>query len=71
MWGVFNKMKNLAEELEFGKIDTEIEVKPLVLVEKSENITEDSKNVLKVLWKYIYAIIKRFVDILAGIAGCL
>ena len=62
-------MKNLAEELEFEEIDEKIKTTPLVLVEK-EQVRENTKNVLKVIWKYIYAIVKRFVDILGGIAGC-
>lgn len=60
-------MKNLAEELEFEEIDGK--TTPLVLVE-NEKVRENTKNVLKVIWKYVYAIVKRFVDIIGGLAGC-
>lgn len=64
-------MKNLAEELEFGEVNAGIEVKPLVLVEKEENVTKEDKNILKIVWKYVYAILKRTVDIVAGLVGTL
>ena len=62
-------MKNLAEQLEFNDLTTEVENTPLVLLENEEKIEE--VNILKALWKRIYAGLKRFVDILAGLAGCL
>lgn len=63
-------MKNLAEELEFEEMDAKIQSTPLVLVE-NEEVRKNTKNVLKVIWKYIYAILKRAVDIVAGLVGCI
>ena len=62
-------MKNLAEELDFEEIDGKIKTTPLVLM-KNENVRENTKNVLKVIKKNIYIILKRIVDIIGGLVGC-
>ena len=64
-------MKNLAEELEFGEVNTGIEVKPLILIEKEKKVSKENKSILKRLWKIVYAILKRTVDIMAGLVGTL
>ena len=62
-------MKNLAEELDFEEIDGKIKTTPLVLM-KNEKVRKNTKNLLKVIGKKIYMILKRIFDIIGGLAGC-
>lgn len=62
-------MKNLAEELEFEDMDAKVKTRPLVLIKKQE-VKKNTKNILKVIWKFIYTVLKRTIDIVAGLVGC-
>ena len=62
-------MKNLAEELEIDEIDGKMQATPLILM-KNEEVRENTKKGLKLILNMGYAIVKRFVDILGGLAGC-
>jgi len=63
-------MKNLAEELEFEKMNVEVKKSPLILLDNKE-ITKESKYVLKNLRDYSYIGVKRISDIIIGFLGTL